>query len=424
MLEDAKLANEEYEKERTRVSGTRFTLGQKTYATSLFWQQLQNSEDPLVEIKEASEGVLEGSDLFCIRPGKAPQFSICVSQEGYKKGDIVAAIALASTWSDLSSFIAVFKVDSGWWYICVRNDIVLADGDMLYLNEMDAKDQFFSMLNVPDWGKKIAPQEWGIEGTREEDLEQLLSKGTQIKLQKINAIRGPKLVLLIVSAIIAGIWLLSTIVDFIFMAIPQKPVVQPVQFKEIQEAPPPPEVKPWEKILNPMEIMANCYYGAQELVKILPPGWKIEGITCTPTSITTSWRREIGRVLWIDKALDVSGIDFSSRSVSSNGGQLMASVQMKNVSEINSPPKTTTTDLINIINDLFQSLEQNISLGTASYTSPQKNVYRSVTFSFSSTHDPLTWSDILMKFPGLEIKTLRYDINTKIWQYEGAIYAL
>jgi len=424
VLEDAKLLNEEYGKDRGRTSGTKFTLGEKTYATSLFWQQLQNTESPIDEIKETSEGVLEGSDLFCIRQGKAPQFGICVSQEGYKKGDLVAAVALASTWSGLSSFIAVFKVDAGWWYVCVRNDIILADGDMLYLNEMDAKEQFFSMMNVPDWGMKVAPQEWGIEGTTEEDLTQLLSRGTQVKLQKINAIRGPKLVLMIAAAIIAGIWLLSTIVDFIFMAIPQKPVVQPVQFKEIKTEAPPPEVKPWEKILNPMEIMGNCYGGAQELVKILPPGWKIAGITCTPTSITTSWRREIGRVLWIDKALDMSGLNFSSRSVSSDGGQLMASLPMRNVSEINSPPKSNTTDLINTLNDLFQSLGQRISLNTASYTSPQKNVYRSVTFSFSSTHDPLTWSDILMKFSGLEIKTIRYDINTKIWQYEGAIYAL
>ena len=422
MLDDAKLLNEDYGKKKT--TGTKFVVDGQSYAVNLFWQQLQNTEDPLQEVQEAAEGVLEGSDLFCIRPGKAPQFGICVSQEGYKKGDTVAAVTLASALSDKSSFMAVFKVSSGWWYICVRNDIILADGDVLYVNEADAKEQFYSMLNVPDWGMKIAPAEWGIDGVDSGDISYYLNRGAQVKLQKINAIRGPKLVLMIAAAIIIGIWALSSIVDYIFMAIPQEPVVQPVQFKEIEPEAPPPEIKPWEKILNPTEIMEQCYSGAQALVKILPPGWRIEGITCTPASITTSWRREIGRVLWIDKALDMSGITFSSRSVSSDGSQLMASVPMRNVAEINSPPQKNITDLINTINDLFQSLGQTISLGQTSFVSPQKNTYRSVVFNFTSTHDPLTWNDLLMKFPGLEIKTIRYDINTKIWQYEGAIYAL
>ena len=46
----------------------------QTYATSLFWQPLQNQEEPITEIIEASEGILEGADLYCIKPGKAPQF--------------------------------------------------------------------------------------------------------------------------------------------------------------------------------------------------------------------------------------------------------------------------------------------------------------------------------------------------------------
>ena len=170
--------------------------------------------------------------------------------------------------------------------------------------------------------------------------------------------------------------------------------------------------------------MSQCYGGAQDLVKILPPGWKIEGITCTPSSITTSWRREIGRVLWIDKALDISGLAFSSRSVSPDGSHLIASLPIKNVSTITSAPNKNTVDLTNTLNDLFQAMGQKISLRATSYTSPRKNVYRSVAFSFSSNHDPLTWNDILIRFPGLEIKTIRYNINNKMWQYEGAIYVL
>lgn len=77
MLEDANLADG-YDADNKRTWGTKIVVDGVSYATSLFWQPLQNQEDPYAEVGEASEGVLEGADLFCIKPGKAPQFGICV----------------------------------------------------------------------------------------------------------------------------------------------------------------------------------------------------------------------------------------------------------------------------------------------------------------------------------------------------------
>ena len=77
----------------SRTWGTSITVGGTTYATSLFWQPLQNPTDPMQEIEDTSAAVLEGSDLFCIKSGRAPQFGICVSQEGYKSGQYVCLFA-------------------------------------------------------------------------------------------------------------------------------------------------------------------------------------------------------------------------------------------------------------------------------------------------------------------------------------------
>ena len=176
MLEDANLDNNSTntdfaDREEPKAWGTSFESGGKTYAASLFWQPLQNSDDPYTEIKEASENVLEGSDLFCIKPGKSPQFGLCISYQGYKKGALAAAVSVATALADRSSFLAVFKVSNGWWYVCARNDTILSDGDMLFLNEEDAKEQFMSMLAVPDWGRKIAPADWLVEDTTNIALE-------------------------------------------------------------------------------------------------------------------------------------------------------------------------------------------------------------------------------------------------------------
>ena len=73
MLEEAKLLDDDYDADGRRTWGTNIELDGVTYATSLFWQPLQNKDDPFTEVGEASEGVMEGADLFCIKQGKAPQ---------------------------------------------------------------------------------------------------------------------------------------------------------------------------------------------------------------------------------------------------------------------------------------------------------------------------------------------------------------
>lgn len=429
MLEDAKLDDNytdlQTDRDDPKAWGTNFVVGGESYAASLFWQPLQNRDDPYTEVIEASENVLEGADLFCLKPGKSPQFGLCVSYQGYKKNTPVAAVAVATALSDRSSFLAVFKVEGGWWYVCARNDIILSDGDMLFLNEDDAREQFLSMLAVPDWGRKIAPAEWGFEETETFELDQLIKNGAEAKLKKIHGLRGPKLIAVVAVVAVLGIWLVSTLINSIFLAPPKKPIIAPVPVRKIEQAPPPPpEPKPWESISDPLQVMEKCREATKSVVEITTPGWHIEGVTCTSTSLVTSWRREIGRIAWIDKALEKSGVNFSSRSISPDGNNVIVSVPISNIKTLNSPPEKNAVDLVNTLNDLFQALQMPISMNTETWTSPQQNVYRSVKFSFTSNHDPMQWNDLLMKFSGLRINTIKYDINSHNWSYEGAIYVL
>lgn len=410
--------------DEAKAWGTKISIDGISYATSLFWQPLQNFEDPYTEVEEASEGVLEGADLFCIKQGKAPQFGICVSHEGYKSGEQVAAVSLSSALSDVSSFIAVFKVSNGWWYTCVRNDIILSDGDMLFLNEKEAKEQFMSMLAVPDWGYKIAPKEWGIEDTEYPNLEDLFQRGLTSKLQKIKALRGTKLLMVIGISAIVGLWLISSIIDAIFLSPPKRPVIAPVAPKVVQEVELPPEIKPWEELQDPKIVMFQCLRNTFDLMRIMPPGWNIGDITCTNAGVSTTWTRDVGRISWIDKALNNSGINFSGRMISDNGQELLASIPIEGMIQISSPPTRSDIDLKNTLNNMFQAIGQQVTLTSFSYTSPRGNIYRSVKFKFTSGNNPVVWHNLLTKFSGLEINMIKYSIGSDTWEYEGAIYVL
>ena len=397
-----------------------FTERGVTYAASLFWQPLLNDSKPLPEVKEAAENILEGADLYVVRKGKSSQFGLAASSQGFVPGLPSAAVSLISGLGAVTSFLGVFKVDTGWWYICFRNDVILSDGDTLFINEKDAKNQLIAMLAVPDWDIVFAPAEWGIEDTKADHLGPILERGIQNRLSKVNASNDTLMLGVIVACFAIIAWFGYSTLKDLFFSQPEEPVIAPV---EVDEPPLPPEPKPWTEIPNPQDVMRQCFLTIKQVVQIVTPGWKLEGITCSKnTGVVTGWRRELGRIAWMEQALNVSGVDFSSRVLGKDGSSVMVSVPIGEVTTLNSPPEYKNDDLINIINDLNQTLGINIAIGPKTWVSPRGMKYNMLTFSISSNNDPLIWSDLLMKFSGLKIDTITFDINSGTWTYKGEIY--
>ena len=407
-------------RENSKEWSSSFTVDGVQYAASVFWESLQNIEAPFLDAKEASENVLIGADLFCVKHGKSPQLGLCLSSQGFKKGMNVAAVAAVTSMSDASSLLAVFKVDSGYWYLCVRNDVILSDGDVLFVKEEDAKEQFMSMLSVPDWSKKIAPAEWGIDETEQKDIAEVLASGLDSKLEKIKALRGTELLIVVVLSIVVGIWLIMFISKTFFTTKVQENIVitrraQKKVVAEVTKVIP----APWESMVDPKWMLESCRKSILSLINISTPGWTNMGVTCTPSSTVTSWRREFGRLSWIEMSLTDSGLTFANKSIERNGNLITVSVPFQKVKKVNSMPKKTVSELYNMINDLFQSLNLSISLSDGSMKSGEK-MYYFVTFKILSQYDPEIWKAMLTKFSGLEINNIFYHNGN--WNYEGTIY--
>lgn len=400
-----------------------FNEGGVTYAASLFWQPLINDDSPLPEVKEAAENILEGADLYVVRKGKSSQFGLAASSQGFVKGTPSAAVSLVTALGNVTSFLGVFKVDTGWWYICFRNDVILSDGDTLFVNEKDAKDQFISMLAVPDWDALYAPKEWGIEDTKPDALATLISRGLIVKLEKINGSNDMVMLGVVVVGFGIILWYGYSTLQNMFFAAPEAPVIAPVEQVEAP-APEPPEPKPWETVENPVDIMRECYNATKKVVQIVTPGWSLEGVTCNSGGLVTSWKRDLGRITWMEQALDVSGVTFTSRVISEDGNTFMVTVPIGEISTLNSPPEYSEKDLRDIINDLNQTLETQISMSETSWSSARGAIYNIMSFGITSQYDPLTWIELLMKFSGLSVKEITYDVNSGTWTYKGEIYEL
>ncbi len=415
----------ESQDEASNVSGkewaSSFTVNGVSYAASVFWESLQNIEAPYIDAKEAAENVLVGADLFCVKHGKSPQLGLATSSQGFKKNMNVAAVTAVTSMSDVSSLLAVFKVDAGYWYLCIRNDVILSDGDVLFVKEDDAKEQFMSMLSVPDWGRKIAPEEWGIEETEQKSIEEVFSNGLDTKLEKINALRGPELLIVIVLSLAAGAWLIMYISSTFFETKTQatKVVTRRAKKKVVKKV-----AKvvpaPWESMIDPVWMLDTCRQNILSLTSISTPGWTNQGVTCMPSGAMTSWKRNFGRLSWMELSLAYSGLTFANKMIDDKATSITVSMPFQDVKRKTSLPMKTIPELRNMINDLFQALNLSISLSTGKVTSGGK-VYNTLNFRINSTYDPNVWKEMLTKFSGLKINNIRY--NKGVWNYEGTIYA-
>ena len=91
--------------------GPTIVVNDTTYAVTLFWQPLQDTNDPYPEVQETVDNFMEGADLFCLRQGTSPQYGIGNSPEGHKAGMPSAAAAIAEKFQAKTASVAGFEVD-------------------------------------------------------------------------------------------------------------------------------------------------------------------------------------------------------------------------------------------------------------------------------------------------------------------------
>ena len=441
---------EDVPEEETEDTKLVIKVGKTNYAVGLFWQPIQDADDPIEEISQTMETDPE-FDLYCTHFGRAPQYAIGKRSRGHSERQVVAGIALLDALSDQSSFLAVFKVDEGWWFIAARNDLILAENDVLYTSEEDAKNAFFSMLSVPDWGYKIAPQSWHVEGTEEMDLEELLRNSLQVHLMSLGAMRSTKIligvaliIIILLCGVVYGLYRLLQIaptekVDFKPEA-PAQTDIKPV-------APQQDEAKPWEQLVKVEPFLERCLNYSMQLKSLVVPGWGLGEIVCTPEQITTRWDKtweKGGRLAWLESAYKEYKIDAKVVEKRVNETGTSAEVVVHYATKLPTDASTPTAPLKELeqeMVDISQALSVPMQLsvgekriGPAEETQkqsedviPARQSYRYLAFSFSSPFDPPAWETFFEKFTAMELVKITYQPRSESalnnnWSYEGRIY--
>lgn len=420
--------------------GATMVVNNVTYAVSLFWQPLQDVDDPLPEVKETANSVMDGADVYCLRTGASPQYGVGNTQEGHQPGQPSAAAAVADLFADKSSSVAVFEVEEGWWFVAVRNDLILSEEDILYLEEEDAKRAFFAMMAVPDWGRKIAPASWGIEGTEEVNLEDILTSPGSSKMLRIGGGKDSKTLMIAAGAGVLLLLIIYKLVSGLFSSSAPKqikPIVSLPAF--VDEAPVQQvvEIKPWEKLPVVDEMVMRCFAGVQQARSMVVPGWDLVNVSCDASGVTANWIMQWGHVGWVKRAFEEYSMEGMDYFVSDDAKSAFATISIGELPTSTSTPKYSIYEIREELNNIFQAMKSDISMeddrgappvlkttagGLGTEVVQGARAYPKLKFSFSSEYQPADWLSLFHKFPGLEIINLTYTPGNNIWQYEGQIY--
>ena len=417
------------------------TIGRIGYAVGLLWQPLQNPEDPSAEIREAIESDPD-ADLYCLRTTSTPQYGIGKKAMGHKAGEPSAAAAVASALSEYTSVAAVFPVREGWWLVAIRNDLILSEEDVLFETEQDAQNAFYSLMALPDWDLKIAPEEWVIDKAKKMSLEDIIKKsGAKTRLQEIGAAKKTQILSIIalffIILVVVVIWMVVSLWQNVMQE--EKIEVMPIP-EAIQPVEPAPErPKPWEKVPELNAFLNKCWNNSYQLNTLTIPGWQMGGITCTPEGLTTSWSKSWqpgGRIAWLKAALNEYKMSRVNVQLNQDGASASGQLSFTGIPMVASVPVLSERQLWEELTDINQAANLGVSFSRHTMLDPPNNPdgtkpvnqqeYVFYQISVSSAYTPFEWRTFFEKFPGFQLTTINFnpglDAQAK-WKYEGRIYA-
>ncbi len=407
----------------------------KAYAVGLFWQPVQDEKNYLKEIKTAVQTIVTNANLYCLKKGAATQYGLGYTSLGQKSGMPSGASAVANALRDKSSALCAFRINEGWWFITIRNNLILSEEDTVYTDENDAKQAFESMLSIPDWGYKIAPTEWGFDDTTEMSAADLLSRGQAVELKKIQgSLKNQILILLLVGMV--GWFYHQKQVE---KAELQRRLAEKRRQEELKRLqppppPPPPPPAPWEALTDIEDLAKKCTILIVNSTATVP-GWELENSNCIEKQLSSLWKRTYGSAGWIFEAQQFGAIP-EKMKLSANDSSyntVLGTLAIPVVKHKSGKPTLTKIEIQRKLNGIFHSLKlsglkldnKKVTVKDPKNPSYAKDYpYTGFKFTDSVSRIPLDWVKMFNEIPSIELESISWDNKRKQWSYAGKVYEL
>jgi len=281
------------------------TVGRKSYVSGLYWE---NSPSGRVSqaAKEAARQPGNQADFFVTRlgnkQGRVPQFGLGPPTEGFRAGLPSLAGCLAN--QQPGSWIGAFHLREGTALVVVRDDLVVPDGDVFFLEEVEARDRLYQEMAIGGFQRIYAPEPWGVPGADTMPLSLLLNDRSDVRLRPVSLSMQSKVVLAVSLALVLLLLGVGWHIQQERAAAEEEMLRQQAALNRLRAqamnvgpmvaAPtyPPPERK-WEKEPTPLEIVSACQ-NALSQIQIGIAGWHLSGLRCDGRVMNVNWTRSGG----------------------------------------------------------------------------------------------------------------------------------
>lgn len=410
-----------------------FRIGRKRFVIGLFWQVAENGRTVRKEARDLAHERGIQADLHLKRvkeqSGEA-QFALARTSDGVARKAISAAAVLTDEVPQ-ESWAGVFPLNDGWWYVRVRNNMILPQGDGFYDDETDARNRV--RLDIADGGfeRVFAPEGWE-DNADHIDFERILAgaRGPQvIDINPAKAHRG--------TLITVGLMAVSLLIGWqgwsyyqSLNAADERQEEAREKFKENinkpkekKEIPP-----PWHSRPMPSDVIYSCAQGMTKL-STNAPGFELEQIRCNGRQARYYWQRqERSNIRWIERWIERQH-DYDV-NVNPAGETVTVNVPVEGGEPRQPEPIYPAKIVRNGLISLGQATDTNVRTGDVrrweppgrfdpqSYKRPNYATM-AIEIQVSSVDD---WVEILDDIPGLVINTVTWDHPSKSYEITGEVY--
>ncbi len=413
------------------------SLNRKKYAVGLFWQPISAGFTARNYARSLSRNVDKKLNLYT---EYREMVGLGARKNGARVGMRVAATAVLDSFSEYTSFLAVFQVGKQFYLVAARNGIILED--KIFDSEDEARDEYVKLSEIPDWGAFFAPGTWGMPRAAERNLADLLDVHNSTTLHSISRFGAGMLSLIIVGVFLLGLALVFR--ESVVQALSPRPQVAQLdpelvaEYKrqieesskkldeqfEIEKTPPPePIVMPYELLPDVAARAAQCY---QAIGFVMQPitGWNQVYATCGETHVVAEFVRTFGTVgefyniaAGLMPGAFVSELDENTIRVRATlpDLELFASQDERD-------PDTVVRDITTAFQGIDTSVDTQIVVDTLTNGVDVASV-NVVEVGAESKLVPMQFMKIFDEFGGVYLMQASWDVRSRSWNYEVIVYA-
>ena len=410
------------------------TVNRKKYAVGLFWQPLNTGVIARKFANSLAHAVNKKLNLYV---EYRAMVGLAARNAGARSGMPVAAAEVVDAFSEYSSFLAVFRLDSGFYLVAVRNGIILQD--KFFDLERNARAEYVKLSEIPDWSAFIAPASWGMPRAVERNIADIVRARPSVVLRSISRFRTIGFSVFLIVAFIV-----------ILIAMFGKPFMQPrpkvatldeekaaeyrrqieeknreldVQYNIEKPLPPEPIVMPFENLPDVAARAALCYQGIGFVMQPVA-GWVQVKAACDDNYVTAELRRSFGTLV---DFYEIAGDLMPGAFVQERGEDtVIVRATLPALPLYSSQDERDADTIVRDVTSAFQAVDINGS--TDIVVDVQTNGVETqsvevVEIAATSKLSPGQFMQIFEGYGGVYMSRAEWVATSRNWNYEVIIYA-